>query len=59
MQDDAGCFVGGAPESNRKHQEIPNDDIKVSVVDHDICMGAEALWKPENAQHHVSNIAGC
>lgn len=59
MQDDVSCFVLRALESNRKHGEVTEDNIKTFVVNEDICMGSEFFWKPEDTQNHIPNITGC
>ncbi len=46
MQDDVSCFVWGALESNRKHGEVTEDNIKIFVINEDICMGSEFFESP-------------
>lgn len=59
MQDDISCFVWGALESNRKHGEVTEDNIKIFVVNEDICMGSVFFWKPEDTQNHIPKVTGC
>jgi len=36
MQDYVSCFIWGALESNQKHSEVTEDNIKVFVINKDI-----------------------